>query len=94
MIGILKLHIRFPGCKSLKEKRSLLKPLKTRLHREFNVSVAEMGYQDKRSETVIACAMIGNDTAHLQRSLSVVLKWIESHFPMGQVYDNSFEYFS
>jgi uncharacterized protein YlxP (DUF503 family) len=39
-IGILTLEIQLPGCKSLKEKRSRLKPLIARLHREFNVSVA------------------------------------------------------
>ena len=72
----------------------MLKPLLTRLHREFNVSVSEMGCQDKRSETVIECAMIGNDNAQLQRSLAAVLKWIESHYPAGQVYDNEFEYIS
>jgi uncharacterized protein len=91
MIGILKLNIRFPGCKSLKEKRSLLKPLMTRIHREFNVSVAEMGFQDMRSETMIACGLVGNDGSHLQRSLEVILKWIENRYPAGQVYDNKIE---
>ena len=69
----------------------MLKPLLTRIHREFNVSVAEMGFLDKRSESVIACAMVGNDGAHLERSLKVVLNWIESQYPAGQVYEDQIE---
>ena len=61
MLGLLTLHLHFPGCASLKEKRGRIKPLIARLHREFNVSVAEMDLQDKWQESVIGCAMIGND---------------------------------
>jgi len=43
MIGTLTFHLHLPGCASLKEKRSRLKPLLARLHRQFNVSTAEMG---------------------------------------------------
>ena len=91
MIGVLTIHLNLPGCKSLKEKRSQLKPLLARLQREFNVSVAEMGLQDKWFESIIACAMIGNDSAHLQRSLETVLKWIMANWRDGQVYDNGIE---
>ncbi|MCH7481016.1 MAG: DUF503 family protein, partial [Chloroflexi bacterium] len=38
VVGILKLHIHLAGCSSLKEKRGRLKPLLTRLRREFNIS--------------------------------------------------------
>lgn len=34
------------GCQSLKEKRSVVKSLKDRLHDRFNVSVAETGHHD------------------------------------------------
>ncbi len=42
MIGILSIHLRLPGCASLKEKRGRLKPLLNQLHKKFNVSVAAM----------------------------------------------------
>ena len=63
MLGILTLHLHIPGCKSLKEKRSQLKPLLSRLHKEFNISVAEMDAHDVWQSTVIACAVVGNDKA-------------------------------
>ena len=48
------------GCHSLKEKRSVVKSLKDRLHDRFNVSVAETGHQDvwQRAE-LTACVVAG-----------------------------------
>ncbi len=91
MIGLLTIHLNLPGCRSLKEKRSQLKPLLARLQREFNISVAEMGLQDKWFESIIACAMIGNDAAHLQRSLMTTLNWIKTNWRDGQVYNDGIE---
>jgi uncharacterized protein YlxP (DUF503 family) len=91
MLATLTLHLHLPGCASLKEKRGRLKPLMNRLHREFNVSVAEMDLQDKWTETIIACAMVNSDAAHLQRSLQGVVRWVESNWPEGLVFDQKIE---
>ena len=91
MIGLLTLHLRLPGCASLKEKRGRLKPLIYRLHRQFNLSSAEMGLQDKWQEAVITCGMIGNDSSHLQSSLETVRMWVESHWSDGTVVDTKRE---
>jgi hypothetical protein len=91
MLATLTIHLHLPGCASLKEKRGRIKPFINRLHREFNVSVAEMDLQDKWTETVIGCAMIGNDSAHLQQSLQVVAKWIEANWSDGDVIEQKVE---
>jgi uncharacterized protein len=91
MIGSLTLHIRLPGCSSLKEKRSRLKPLEARLHKEFNISVAEMDLQDKWTESVLACAMVGNNRVHLEQSLQVVAGWVEAHWPDVELVDHQLE---
>jgi len=92
-IGALTLHIHLPGCASLKEKRGRLKPLIARLHREFNISVAEMKLNDKWQEAVIACVLVNNDTAHIQQALQVVARWVKSNWPDVQVIDESLEIF-
>ena len=91
MIGTLTLHLHLPGCASLKEKRGRLKPLLARLHRQFNVSTAEMGLQDKWQETIIACGMVGNDAAYLRSALETVRKWVEANWPDGDVLDTKIE---
>jgi len=85
MIGTLTIHLHLPGCASLKEKRGRIKPLIARLHREFNVSAAEMDLQDKWQESIIACALVNSDSAHIQRSLQAVAKWVEGNWPDGMV---------
>jgi uncharacterized protein len=90
-IGILTLHLFLPGCTSLKEKRSRIKPLIHRLHREFNISVAEMDRQDMWKETVIACAQVSSDTAVLQGSLQKVTTFVEISFPDLQLVQDQIE---
>jgi len=91
MLATLSIHLHIPVCTSLKEKRGRIKPLISRLHREFNVSVAEMDLQDKWDEAIIACAMIGNDHAFLQSALQTVAKWVEGHWTDGDVWDTKIE---
>ena len=91
MIGTLTLHLHLPGCASLKEKRGRLKPLLARLHRQFNVSTAEMDLQDKWQETIIASGMVGNDAAYLRSALETVRKWVDANWPDGDVLDTKIE---
>jgi uncharacterized protein YlxP (DUF503 family) len=90
-VGVLFLHIQIPGCKSLKEKRSRLKPLLARLHKEFNISVAEIGHQDAWQEAVIACALVSNDNGHTQRTLQQVTDWVETYWNDVFVSDDRLE---
>lgn len=89
--GLLTIHLHLPGCASLKEKRRRLKPLLVRLHREFNVSVAEIDQLDFWQDAVIACALVSNDPAHTQRSLQQVVRWIESSWPDVNVVQDQLE---
>jgi uncharacterized protein YlxP (DUF503 family) len=91
MLGQLIIHLHLPACSSLKEKRGRLKPLLARLHKEFNVSVAEMDLQDKWTESIIACAMVNSDAVILRQSLQSVAKWVESHWTDGDVIDQQIE---
>lgn len=84
-IGLLTLQIHLPGCSSLKEKRSRLKPLLIRLHKEFNLSIAEMDKNDAWRSAVVACAVVSNDRSQAERSLQAVADWIETYWPDVQI---------
>ena len=94
MIATLTIHLHLPGCSSLKEKRGHIKPLISRLHREFNVSVAEMDLQDKWQEAVIGCAMLGNDHGFLESALQNVAKWVEGHWTDDDVWETRIEVYT
>ena len=91
MLATLTIHLHLPTCASLKEKRGRIKPLISRLHREFNVSVAEIDLNDKWQEAVIGCAMIGNDHAFLQSALGNVAKWVEGNWSDGDIIEQRIE---
>jgi uncharacterized protein YlxP (DUF503 family) len=91
MLATLTIHFHLPACSSLKEKRGRIRPFMARLRREFNLSVAEMDFQDRWQETVIACAMVGNDSTYLQQSMQSVAKWVHAHWEDGQVMDEKME---
>ena len=90
-IGVLTLQLQLPGCKSLKEKRSRLKPLISRLHREFNISVAELSYQDIWDEATIGCVMISNDHQFSESSLQTVIHWVDKNWPDVSLVDDHIE---
>jgi uncharacterized protein len=94
MIASLTIHLHLPACSSLKEKRGRIKPLVSRLHREFNVSVAEMDLQDKWQEAVIVCAMAGNDHTHLESALQNVAKWVNGNWSDGDVIETRIEVYT
>ncbi|GAB4492003.1 MAG: DUF503 domain-containing protein [Anaerolineales bacterium] len=91
MIATLTIHLHLPGCGSLKEKRGQIKPLLARLHREFNISTAELDLQDAHQQAVIGCAMLGNDAAHLQSALETVHRWVESNWREGEIIEERIE---
>ena len=80
-IGILSLTIHLPDCHSLKDKRSRVKPILARLHKEFNVSVVEYGQHDAwgSCELLIACAASPGN--HVEQTLARVIAFYESHWP-------------
>jgi len=90
-LGVITLHIHIPGCASLKEKRNRLKPLLARLHREFNISAAEIDYNDVWGSAVIACAVVSNDNGHTQRVLQKIPAWIERNWPDVAIIDDELE---
>jgi uncharacterized protein len=90
-IGILSIHLSIPGCESLKEKRSQLKPILKRLHREFNVSTAEVDLQDRWQEAIISLAMINNNRVVIQQSFDTVLAFIVRSWPNIYIEDQRLE---
>ena len=93
-VGLLYLALQLPGCASLKEKRSRIKPLLARLHREFNISAAELERLDVWADSVVGCAVISNDPAHNQRLLQQVVEWVETNWPDVLVVDQRIELLS
>jgi uncharacterized protein YlxP (DUF503 family) len=90
-VGVLILILRIPGCVSLKEKRGRLKPLLSRLHKEFNLSAAEVDDHDIWGRTVVGCAQVSNSAQHTQRLLQKVVNWVEREWRDMELEDTQIE---
>lgn len=77
VVSLCEITLRFPGVLSLKAKRSVLKPLLCRLRQRFNISVAEVGEQDKWQLSLIAVACVSADSAMAHQLTEQVLHYIE-----------------
>ena len=61
VLGVRRWELHLEGCHSLKEKRSVIKPIVNGLRKTFNVSVAETGHHDLWQRAELACAALGTD---------------------------------
>ena len=93
VICTLVCNLHLDSCHSLKEKRSRIKPLFSRLHREFNVLATEVDRQDIWDESVIACAMIINQHAFGESCMQQVVDFIEKQWNDLQIVNVKIEYF-
>jgi uncharacterized protein YlxP (DUF503 family) len=78
--AILILDLMFADCRSLKDKRSILKPLLHKLHGEFNVSAAEVDKNDLWNESIVGCALISNEKQFAEASLARIPDFIAKYF--------------
>jgi len=72
-VGLLTLELHFPDAQSLKDKRQVLRSLKDKLRRQFNVAVAELDHHDVWQRSVIGIVTLSNEERHVQESLQKVL---------------------
>ncbi|MHB1167943.1 MAG: DUF503 domain-containing protein [Longimicrobiales bacterium] len=61
VIGVAVWQLEVIGAQSLKEKRSVVKSLKTKLHDRFNVSVAETAHQDLWQRAELTACVAATD---------------------------------
>jgi len=87
VIGACRIELHLPGNGSLKGKRHVLKPLMARLRREFNLAVAEVGYNDVWQSAELALVTVANDPGFVHSVLEGVVHWIERNAPQVQVVD-------
>lgn len=80
-IGFCELDLYLPGMTSLKQKRSIVKSMLTKMRNQFNVSAAEVGQLDSWQSSVIAITTVSNSTKHLHQTIQKVIAWIESRYP-------------
>jgi len=79
-LSLITASLNLPGCRSLKEKRAALRPMKDRLRSRFNVSVIENDRQDDKTRGCILIAGIADGRRGADSIASSIINFIESNF--------------
>jgi uncharacterized protein len=64
-VGTLEFDILLGDVHSLKEKRSLVRPLVADLRRRFELSASEVGHLDLHRRAAIGVSLVAADAAHV-----------------------------
>ncbi len=62
--GVLTLDLLLGDVHSLKEKRSVVRPVVAELKRKFDVAAAEAGHLDLHRRALVGVAVVAADAAH------------------------------
>ena len=77
VVGVLRLTIYITDSHSLKEKRGVLRKVKSRVRNEFNVSIAECDEHDLWQKTRLGICQVGTDQAYIDGALRAVVRFID-----------------
>ncbi len=89
-IGALRVSFMIFDSGSLKQKRKVMRSVKDRLKNNFNVSVAEIGSNDKWQIGELGLATVGNETRFVNSVLTKVEDFLET-FPSIRVIEADLE---
>jgi uncharacterized protein YlxP (DUF503 family) len=77
IVGAAAVELHIHGSRSLKEKRGVVRSISQRVRNRFNVSVAEVGGQDRWQTAVLGVAAAGSDARLVRRVLERTVRFIE-----------------
>jgi len=92
MIGYVECECIIYDAQSLKEKRAVLQRIVTRLKQKYNVSIAEIDYQDVWQRTKIGIVVITSNRVSTEMELHRALEMIDS-FPEIERTVTTFEWY-
>lgn len=73
--GVMSVDLLLPS-RSLKQKRSVVRPLLAHLRREYAVAAAEAGHLELTGRTQIGVSVVAADMAHCRDVLDGCERWL------------------
>lgn len=89
-VGIIQVELRIPAPCSLKQRRAIVRSLKDRVRRRFQVAIAEIGILDDHEEVNLGIALVSNEGPHAEKRCRAVMEFIENN-PEAEVVDIQME---
>lgn len=90
VVGTLKIEFRLFDNRSLKGKRKVVRSMVDKVKAKFNVSIAEIGSNDKWQKIELGISAVGNDRRHIDSSLNHILVFLDSLY-LAQIVNTEME---
>jgi uncharacterized protein len=87
-VGVIELMVH--NSSSLKAKRHVIKSILGRVRSKFDLSIAEVGDQDKWQRATLAFAVVSNDGGHAHAMLETITNYVERLY-LAEVVDTRIE---
>ncbi len=78
VIGFGAITLRLHNCRSLKEKRGIIKSVTRRVQNGFNASIAEVDFNDSLTQAEIGFAFVGNNRRTINSKMDKLVSFTES----------------
>jgi uncharacterized protein YlxP (DUF503 family) len=92
VVGVARWVLHLPGCRSLKDKRSIVRGLRDRMISKFRVSASETDLHDRRAMAELTVAVASPDRRHAERVIGRADSFVRSD-PRAQVVEHEIAYF-
>jgi len=90
VIGIGLITFRLHECRSLKEKRKIIKAIIARLRNNFNASISEVGLNDVYQRSEIGFSIVGNDRQVVNAKIDKLFNMAEE-LRLAEIIDTEME---
>jgi uncharacterized protein len=90
VVGTLKIILHLHDNRSLKGKRKIVRSMVDKVKHKFNVSIAEVGSNDKWQRIELGISAVGNDRRHIDASLNNILGYMDALY-LAEIVDSSVE---
>jgi uncharacterized protein YlxP (DUF503 family) len=91
VVAVLTVDLYIHGASSLKDKRTVIRGIKDRIGKKFNVSIAELDFQDKWQRAQLGIAQVGNDFNYIEKNMNTIFKILDSN-GLTEVIEHSLEF--
>ena len=93
VVGTMKIILHLHDNRSLKGKRKVVRSMVDKVKHKFNVSIAEVGSNDKWQRIELGVSAVGNDRRHIDSSLNNILGYVDTLY-LAEIVDSSVEIYN
>ena len=79
VVALAVFDFHLPHVRGLKEKRAFVRPLKSRLRGDFEISAAEVAHQDLLQRASVGVAAVGAHREALEPLLEKIVRFVETY---------------